>query len=64
MFEQFDLITNLLNNLQHQQSMDAPDWLPAGSTKPAFGSDYSYRDIKVVPESSTFLRDTYGDCDD
>jgi hypothetical protein len=37
-------------------TMDAPEILPAGSTKPAFGIDYSYRDIKVVPESSTFLR--------
>ena len=39
-------------------TMDAPEILPAGSTKPAFDIDYSYRDIKVVPESSTFLRDT------
>ena len=39
-------------------TMDAPEILPAGSTKPAFGIDYSYRDIKVIPESATFLRDT------
>ena len=38
------------------ETMDAPEILPAGSTKPTFDIDYSYRDIKVVPESSTFLR--------
>ena len=38
-------------------TMDAPEILPAGSTKPAFVVDYSYRVIKVVPESSTFLRE-------
>ena len=38
-------------------TMDAPEILPAGSTKPAFVMDYSSRDIKVIPESSTFLRE-------